>query len=90
MARPRKTVAVADLLTAANTALAHTDTFGIATVDYRRGIASMLEHVLHATGNYRGFRYLSADDLPAGVPPGIIRDADGHHVFPDESRRRYL
>lgn len=44
----------------------------------RLGMASLLEHALHHSGNYRGYTYLNVDDTTE--PPTI----------PDESRRFYL
>lgn len=79
----RKTVAVADIVTAANTFLAAPDTFSHPDVSdpkaQRYGVCGLLEHVLHATGNYRGFSYLSTE-LAA---PGQLRD--GY----DDTRRNY-
>lgn len=34
----------------------------------RQGAMQVLEQVLHATGNYRGFRYLTADEVADGAP----------------------
>lgn len=46
---------------------------------YRLGAASVLESILHRTGNYAGFSYL-------GTGPG----KDEYSVaIPDESRRQY-
>lgn len=64
--------------------------------DQRDGANSLLEHVLHETGNYKGFKYLREEDLPTvdhdgkRIKPGIIFDHENHnHVYPDESRRMY-
>ena len=57
----------------------------------RAGWNDLLAHVLHETGNYSGFGYLEARDVPAGEKPGIIRDdVSNNHQFPDETRRRYI
>jgi len=56
----------------------------------RLGAASLLEMILHETGNYQGYRYLKQDEVPKGAKPGIITDpVSGEHTFPDDSRRRY-
>lgn len=39
--------------------------------EVRQGAMNVLEHVLHESGNYRGFQYLGADKVPAGEKPGI-------------------
>jgi hypothetical protein len=54
----------------------------------REGVIALLEHVLTQTGNYHGFRYLTADEVPLGELPGIVRTS-GEARFPDETRRYY-
>ena len=54
----------------------------------REGWNSLLENVLFACGVYKGFSYLSASEVPAGQPAGII-PVDSGFCFPDESRRCY-
>lgn len=63
MPAPRKTFRVADLVETANTALAFVGEpdDAIATEDYRLGVMHVIEHVLHSTGNYGGFRYLDSE-----------------------------
>lgn len=59
----------------------------------RQGHASLLGKILHDTGNYEGFTYLDATEVPKGELPGIIRNPrvpEGPHEFPDESRRMYF
>jgi hypothetical protein len=68
----RKTIKVTDLLDKVNDILATTT----CNQDIRQGAINLLEHVLHETGNYRGFRYLDADEVPNGEKPGIILDPD--------------
>lgn len=52
----RKTYPVADLIDHANRVIDHAK-----TMDERRAVAHLLESVLHETGNYKGFRYLSSE-----------------------------
>ena len=40
---------------------------------YREGAISVLEEILHESGNYRGFRYLTANELPKACVPGVHR-----------------
>jgi hypothetical protein len=54
----------------------------------RFGFIGVLESVLHDTGNYRGFRYLTSEEVPAKQEPGVIRGET--NVFPDDSRRHYF
>ena len=60
--------------------------------EHRQGHNALLESILQCTGNYNGYCHLDEDDLPSGVAPGIIFDGSGklNHIFPDDSRRRYL
>ena len=40
--------------------------------DRRQGQMDVLETILHHTGNYKGFNYLYAHQVPVGHLPGII------------------
>jgi len=80
----RQTVPVADVITWANARIAVDGQFAALdglTPDqaFRRGVASLLEQILHRTGNYAGFGY-PASELAA---PGELRD--GY----DDTRRIY-
>jgi hypothetical protein len=44
--------------------------------DIRQGSMNILETILHETGNYRGFSYLSEADVKDGQP-GVRHDATG-------------
>ena len=61
----RKTVDVLMLLQWANKNLAREDEF--ATVDFKSGICTMLELVLHESGNYEGFTFHNNDDSDCGT-----------------------
>ena len=61
----RKTVDVLMLLEWANKNLAREDEF--ATVDFKSGICTMLELVLHESGNYEGFTFHNNDDSDCGT-----------------------
>ena len=62
---PRKTVNVLTLLEWANKNLAREDEF--ATVDFKSGICTMIEMVLHESGNYEGFVFQDNDDSDCGT-----------------------
>lgn len=68
-------------------------TTGEGEMQYRYGIIDALEHVLHETGNYKGFRYLSKDEVPWGIPGinGPIEDLSYEDRFKntDLTRRQY-
>lgn len=83
MAR-RKTHSVAALIEQANYSLEH-DEHG---PEFRKGVMMMLEKVLFDTGNYKGFRYLTEEEVPKGQEPGIRKVAE-KNVFPDTTRVRY-
>lgn len=87
----RKTFNVAEFTKQINTALAMSD----ASVDHRRGLIFAVDRVLHDAGAYKGFRYLTANEVPVGQQPGInISPIDGQHVedfdarFADTDRTR--
>jgi hypothetical protein len=61
----RKTVNVLMLLQWANKNLAREDEF--ATVDFKSGICTMIEMVLHESGNYEGFGFQDNDDSDCGT-----------------------
>ena len=61
----RKTVNVLKLLEWANENLKRDDEF--ATVDFKCGICSMIEMVLHETDNYEGFMFLNHEDSDTGT-----------------------
>ena len=61
----RKTTPVRTILDNANKMLRRTDEF--ATAEFKIGIICMLEDVLHATGNYRGFQFIDNDDSETGT-----------------------
>jgi hypothetical protein len=47
------------------------------SADMRQGMITMLEEILHQTGNYRGFKYLMQCDIPVGQKPGIFVNSSG-------------
>jgi hypothetical protein len=56
----------------------------------------LIETVLHETGNYKGFNYLTKFQLPPDITPGVNVDdknslLDGKFRFAntDDTRRRY-
>jgi hypothetical protein len=80
----RKTFPVADIVANANNYFANAK----GTRDARLTLQVFVADVLHKTGNYKGFRYLEAKEVPAGELPGIIRNANDTtaSTFPDDSR----
>lgn len=78
---PRKTVDIEAFKNITNEVLR------VSTVDreLRRGWCAALEWVLHETGNYRGYRYLTIHEVPGSGLPGIRMGADGE-MLPDDLR----
>ena len=66
----KKTFNVADLTAMVNQMCAQST----CSRDIRQGAMNVLEQVLHSTGNYHGFRYLTSKDVPDGGKPGINID----------------
>ena len=61
----RKTTSVLRMLEFANHNLKRADEY--ATVDFKCGICSMIEMVLHESGNYAGFMFQDNDDIDCGT-----------------------
>ena len=68
------------------------------SLDMRQGMITMLEEILHRTGNYKGFQYLMQDKVPPGEKPGINCNSTGliestpeieRFRFTDPTRVRY-
>ena len=92
----RKTFSVEELRSRVNHSLAENYPYEGGR-QYRHGLIDAIEFVLHSTGNYKGYRYLTSTELPDGVKPGIRMTPDGSVTLPyperfadtDESRRYY-
>ena len=97
MARTKKTIRIEDVLTLANDMLRD-------SVDkndkVRAGVSVLLESILHNTGNYNGFKYLTEREMKVsrlGESVGVnskedgsfIEDYDERFEGTDESRRMY-
>ena len=86
----RHIVDTAEIVRAFNQALAAPDNriyHGPSAQSYRRGMASALEHLLHATGEYAGFTYQASEFKPtADQTTGESPLRENY----DDSRRRYL
>ena len=65
--RAKKTMSVKDLLEKVNGVIR----WSICDPLGRQGMISVLNSVLHDTGNYKGFRYLEEGEIPVGQRPGI-------------------
>lgn len=52
--KAKKTIPVDDVLNWANGLLAHPNN----TQEFKEGICCFIEHILHTTNNYNGFRFL--------------------------------
>ena len=66
MAKKKKTLGVSHMLDYSNNQLARTDDF--ASMDFKTGVCTMIERILHDTGNYNGFMFLNGDDCAIGTP----------------------
>jgi hypothetical protein len=57
--------------------------------DVRLGWNMLLEEILHTSGTYKGYRYLTTSEVPPGQLPGIFNPLIGP-IYPDETRRSYI
>ena len=81
----RKTISVSELTDTVNTCLKDS---APDAKDIRQGMMNMLEHVLHTTGNYKGFRYLLQNECEG--QPGVNYDVNERGVMvphPDIGKR---
>lgn len=88
----RKTFKVEEIRNTVNFMLQH----GKHSADFRFGAATMLEEILHSSGNYNGFGYHTEKDVPVGELPGVRTGPNGESLNYDErfkntddSRRYY-
>jgi hypothetical protein len=61
--RSRKTVNVEAVKETANQLLERTDKYAI-DGEFKAGVCTMIERILHDTGNYRGFYFINPDARP--------------------------
>jgi hypothetical protein len=82
MAKSRKTADISAIKEEANRVLK--GTWPGNTKEFRLGVIVMLENILWAADNYRGYRYLSNHELPGHIEPGVRYRADGSSYDYDE------
>lgn len=80
----RKTISIASAVTEFNRIIA----VSTCSPDIREGYMGAIEHILHSTNNYCGFRYLTIDEVPTGHLPGINTD-DNRDFYPDQPHKRF-
>jgi hypothetical protein len=87
----RKTIEVQQIKDYVNERLAKSVDNEYVSPAWRFGLCTMLEMILHETGNYKGYNNLYKHQVPEGQKPGIIFDDSpaANHQYPDDSRRIY-
>lgn len=55
----------------------------------RLSLDCLLSSVLSDAGQYKGFRYLTEEEVPEGQLPGIRAGLYIDTVFPDDSRKHF-
>lgn len=88
----RKTIEVKTLVENANLLLSRPDAADLdgdphINKQFRLGVIAMVERVLHDTGNYRGFAYLSSELTTADQPH--VLNTTYLRIGYDDTRRRY-
>jgi hypothetical protein len=86
----RKTFYVESVKNSVNESLRCSDGIGSEIVARRQGMMNVLENILHGSGNYSGYRYLLAHEVPAGALPGVNYDVNERGVMvphPDYEKR---
>lgn len=87
MSNMHKTIKVKRLLDKANHMLAES---ADNRSEFREGVATMIESILMDTGNYRGFGYLSKEELKGRAKTPGIQETEDHFEIVDETRRHYF
>jgi len=64
---PRKTIKIEKIIEMGNKILQD----DIHDPEFRSGVKLMLENILHESGTYRGFCFLTQKEVPQGEAPGI-------------------
>lgn len=91
----RKTFSVDEFRTRINDSLCHSHMYEHGR-PWRLGLIDALESVLHSTGNYKGYRYLTSNELADGELPGIQYLNGQPAPYPerfentDDTRRSYF
>jgi hypothetical protein len=88
MRKPRKRIEIQALKNMVNCCLAYVTE----TKEFRKGMISILERVLHYTGYKAEYILLSELEVLKGEKPGIyrLREPDKHLAGTDPTRRRYI
>lgn len=73
----RKTISVIEMVDYANLQLSRTDDF--TTKEFKQGIITMVEAVLHRSDNYNGFRFLDNSDIEYDTMGYVSRHYYGPH-----------
>jgi hypothetical protein len=80
----RKTISIAATVTEFNRIIR----MSTCSPDIRKGYMGAIEHILHSTDNYCGFRYLTTPEVPTDHLPGINIDENGD-FYPDQPFARF-
>lgn len=81
----RKTFNVDDLKLWVNERLASDQL----SVDHKRGLFNALDHVLHKTGNYKGFGYTYVDNVRPCIPGKVGAEASNPDWTESHEVRRF-
>ena len=74
MSKQRKTIDVLEMKNLANEILSVKNVKSeYSSYEYKLGVITMIETILHNTGNYRGFMFLDIEDMEFGTPGYVTR-----------------
>ena len=86
----RKTINVAEVRYTVNHILATATTDDDKHRQYRMGMILLLEDMLMQTGNYKGYAYLTQDEIIPDCRPGVrYEDGKANFIDTDDTRRYY-
>ena len=74
MAKKRKTIDVLEMKNLANEILSVKNVGSeYSSYEYKLGVITMIETILHNTGNYRGFMFIDPSNSESGTPGYVAR-----------------
>ena len=86
----RKTINVAEVRYTVNNILKDSAYDDDRHQQWRMGMILLLEDILHKTGNYKGYSYLTQDEIIPDCRPGVrYENGKSNFVDTDDTRRYY-
>lgn len=85
--KPRKTIDVKDIVEKANFFFKNSDNMFFSN---RATLHGFVSGILHKTGNYKGFRYLTEKEVNKDYTFGVSYDKNNKATHHDETRIQFI